>query len=226
MAEKPRVKAPKQRATTSSDDSARMRQLLLLGGVVAALVVAGVLFAAVGRGGGGPDEAAVRADLEAAGCTLQAVKAQPGRHSLTADGTAKWNTDPPTNGPHFGFDASGQLGTVVWGAYDDPLQLARVVHNLEHGGIYIFYGDEVSEAVVDQLRGFYDDHKNGTLLAPYPKLGDKVALGAWVAEGEGAKGYLAKCSAFDEGAFASFFKAFQFKGPERYPSGSMLPGDN
>jgi Protein of unknown function (DUF3105) len=226
MAEKPRVKAPKQRATTSSDDSARRRQLALLGGVVAALVVAGVLFAAVGRGGAGPDEASVRADLGAAGCTLQAVNAQPGRHSLTADGTAKWNTDPPTNGPHFGFDASGNLGTVVWGAYDEPLQLARVVHNLEHGGIYIFYGDEVSEAVVDQLRGFYDDHKNGTLLAPYPKLGDKVALGAWVSEGEGAKGYLAKCSGFDEGAFSSFFDAFQFKGPERYPSGSMLPGDN
>ena len=226
MAEKPRVKAPKQRATTSSDDSARMRQLLLLGGVVAALVIAGVLFAAVGRGGGGPDEASVRADLEAAGCTLQAVKAQPGRHSLTADGAAKWNTDPPTTGPHFGFDASGNLGTVVWGAYDEPLQLARVVHNLEHGGVYIFYGDEVSDSVVDQLRGFYDDHKNGTLLAPYPKLGDKVALGAWVAEGEDAKGYLAKCSAFDEGAFSSFFDAFQFKGPERFSSGSMLPGDN
>ena len=226
MAEKPRVKAPKQRATTSSDDSARMRQLLLLGGVVAALVVAGVLFAAVGRGGAGPDEATVRADLEAAGCTLQAVKAQPGRHSLTADGTAMWNTDPPTNGPHFGFDASGQLGTVVWGAYEEPLQLARVVHNLEHGGVYIFYGDEVSDTVVDQLRGFYDDHKNGTLLAPHPKLGDKVALGAWVAEGEEAKGYLAKCAAFDEAAFSSFFDAFQFKGPERYSSGSMLPGDN
>ena len=226
MAEKPRVKAPKQRATTSSGDSARKRQLLLFGGLAAAIVIAGVLFAAVGRGGGSPDEAGVRANLEAAGCTLQAVKAQPGRHSLTADGTAKWNTDPPTNGPHFGFDASGQLGTVVWGAYDEPLQLARVVHNLEHGGIYIFYGDEVSDAVVDQLQGFYDDHKNGTLLAPYPKLGDKVALGAWVSEGEDEKGYLAKCSAFDAAAFASFFDAFQFKGPERFSSGSMLPGDN
>jgi Protein of unknown function (DUF3105) len=226
MAEKPRVRAPKQRATTSSDDSARARKLALLGGVVAALAVAGVLFAAVGRGGAAPDEASVRADLQAAGCKLQAVKAQPGRHSLTADGTAKWNTDPPTNGPHFGFDASGNVGTVVWGAYDEPLQLARVVHNLEHGGVYIFYGDEVSDSVVDQLRGFYDDHKNGTLVAPYPKLGDKVALGAWVAEGEEAKGYLAKCATFDEAAFSSFFDAFQFKGPERYSSGSMLPGDN
>ena len=226
MADKPRVKAPKQRAATSSDDSARTRQLLLLGGAVAALAVVGVLFAAVGRGGGVPDQAAVRADLEAAGCTLQAVQAEPGRHSLTEDGTAEWNTDPPTNGPHFGFDTSGNVGTVVWGEYGEPLQLARVIHNLEHGGIYIFYGDEVSDSIVDELRAFYEEHKNGTLLAPYPKLGDKVALGAWVAEGEASKGYLAKCSAFDEGAFSSFFDAFQFRGPERFPSGSMLPGDN
>jgi hypothetical protein len=227
MADKPRVKAPKQRAATSSNDSARKRQqLLLLGAAVAALAVAGVLFAAVGRGGGVPDEAAVRADLEVAGCTLQAVEAQPGRHSLTEDGTAKWNTDPPTNGPHFGFDASGNVGTVVWGEYDEPLQLARVIHNLEHGGIYIFYGSDVSDSVVGELRAFYEDHKNGTLLAPYPKLGDTVALGAWVATGEGSKGYLAKCSGFDEGAFSSFFEAFQFRGPERFSASAMLPGDN
>ena len=220
------MKAPKQRATTKPDDSARRRQLLLFGGLAAALVAAAVLFAAVGRGGGAPDEAAVRADLEAAGCTLQVEKAQPGRHSLTADGTAEWNTDPPTSGPHFGFDASGNLGTVVWKEYDEPLQLARVIHNLEHGGVYIFYGSDVADSVVEELRAFYDDHKNGTLLAPYPKLGDEIALGAWVSEGEIANGYLAKCSAFDEAAYSSFLEAFQFKGPEHFPSSALLPGEN
>ena len=50
--------------------------------------------------------------------------------------------------------------------------------------IYIFYGDEVPEATVEQLLEFYDDHENGTVLAPYPKLGDKIALGAWVTDDE------------------------------------------
>ena len=168
--------------------------------------------------------------MEAAGCTLQSVKAQPGRHSLAPDGTGKWNTDPPTSGPHFGFNPNGSVGTVIWGAYDEPVQLARVIHNLEHGGIYIFYGDEVPEATVEQLLAFYDDHENGTVLAPYPKLGDKIALGAWVTDDEtgsestGGKGQLAKCSTFDDDAFSSFFSAFQFNGPERFPSGSLLPG--
>jgi hypothetical protein len=228
MAEKPRVKAPKQRHSSSSDASARRRTWTIAAaaaGVALGFAVVAVLLGLVG-GSDRPSEAAVRADLEAADCTLQAVKAQPGRHSLTADGTAKWNTDPPTSGPHFGFDASGNLGTVVWGAYEEPLQPARVVHNLEHGGIYIFYGDDVPDAVVEQLRTFYDGHKNGTLLAPYPKLGDKVALGAWVSDGDTKKGYLAKCSAFDQDAYSAFFSAFQYRGPERFPAGSMLPGDN
>jgi hypothetical protein len=226
MADKPRVKAPKQRASSRPDDSGRDRRLLYVGGALIVLAVGTAAVALVGFGGGEPSPEEVRADLVAAGCTLEAVDAQPGQHSLGPDETADWNTDPPTSGPHFGFDENGNLGTVIWGAYEEPLQLARVVHNLEHGGIYIFYGDDVPEATVEQLRAFYDDHERGTLLAPYPKLGDQIALGAWVSEGEEAKGYLAKCPRFDEKAFSSFFSGFQFKGPERFPASSLLPGNN
>jgi len=228
MPEKPRVKAPAKRTTVDPEASARKRRILfIVGGAGIALIAVVALVGLLGFGGGGVDEESVRADLVAGSCTLQAVAAQSGAHSLTADQTSDWNTDPPTNGPHYGGNsATGDAGTVIWGAYTEPLQLARVVHNLEHGGVYMFYGDEVPESVVEQLRTFYDRHKNGTLLAPYPKLGDKVALGAWVAEGGEAKGYLAKCTKFDEAAFSAFFSGFQFKGPERFSASSLLPGGN
>lgn len=200
--------------------------MLYVAGVIVVLAVFAAAVFLVGFGGGEPSPTEVRADLEAAGCTLKAVKAQRGQHTLGPDETADWNTDPPTSGPHFGFDEAGNLGTVIWGAYDEPLQLARVVHNLEHGGIYIFYGDKLPDAVVAELRDFYDSHERGTLLAPYPKLAGKIALGAWVSEDGGAKGYLAKCTAFDEKAFSSFFDGFQFEGPERFPADSLLPGNN
>ena len=227
MADKPRVRAPKQRASPRPDDPARNRRLLLygIGAVVALAALAAAVFL-VGFGGNDASPEKVRADLEAAGCTLQAVKAQRGQHSLGPDDTADWNTDPPTSGPHFGFDDAGNLGTVIWGAYEEPLQLARVVHNLEHGGIYIFYGDDVPDAVVAELRAFYDDHEQGTLLAPLPNLGDQIALGAWVSDDGEETGYLAKCSAFDEAAFSAFFSGFQFRGPERFPASSLLPGNN
>jgi len=226
MAEKPRVKAPKKRDAPKSGDGSD-RTLLMVAGIV--VVVA--LGAAAGgffllSGGSSPDAAGVRAKLEAAGCTLQAVKAEKGAHTLQPNGKANWNTDPPTSGPHFGFNPDGTPGTIIWGAYTEPVQLARVVHNLEHGGIYILYGNKVSEATIAQLQTFYDNHTTGTVMAPYPKLKDKIALGAWVASGGKATGYLAKCPRFDETAFDAFFGGFQFQGPERFPASSLLPGGN
>ena len=195
-------------------------------GAIVALAALGAAIFLTGFGGNDPSPEKVRADLEAAGCELQAVKAQRGQHTLGADETFDWNTEPPTSGPHFGFDDAGNLGTVIWGAYEEPLQLARVVHNLEHGGIYIFYGSEVPDAVVAELRRFYDSHERGTLLAPYPNLADEIALGAWVSEDGEEKAYLATCPAFDDAAFSAFFDGFQFKGPERFPASSLLPGNN
>lgn len=219
MADKPRVKAPKQRTATAHDPG-RNRRLLgfgaaAAGGLLGVVAVVGLL--GLG-GGGGPSEDEVRASLEAAGCTLQVAEALPGEHSVEPDGTSEtWNTDPPTTGPHYGIAA-------IFGIYDEPLQQARVVHNLEHGGIFIQYGDDVPEETVNALRDFYDRHKNGTIMAPLARLGDQFALGAWVAEGEGGNGYLAKCTAYDEEAVEAFFDAFQFRGPERFDPSQLQPG--
>jgi hypothetical protein len=215
MADKPRVKAPKQRTSQLGG-----------GGLVALLAIVGVAVL-LGLGSGDPSPSEVREKLVAAGCTLRSVEAQKGEHTLGPDDTFEWNTDPPTSGPHFGFDQNQNNGTVIWGAYTEPVQLARIVHNLEHGGIYIFYGDDVADPVVAELRAFYENHRNGTVLAPLPKLGDQIALGAWVSSSEeDERGYLAKCDAFDEEAFSAFFSAFQFRGPERFPADSLLPGGN
>ena len=79
-----------------------------------------------------------------------------------------------------------------------------------------------------ELQAFYAARENGTLLAPLPSLGSKIALGAWTtkspSEPDEGTAYLAKCTDFDEAAFAAFFAANQFRGPERFPSESMLPG--
>ncbi len=123
----------------------------------------------------------------------------------------------------------------MYGAYDEPVQTARLVHNLEHGAIYILYGSRVPAATVAELRRFTDAHQNGTILAPYPKLEDRIALGAWVAQGDrlsvssdDGSGVLATCRAFDRDAFEAFFDAFQFRGPESAfirPS-DMEPGES
>lgn len=193
--------------------------MLAVGGV-AVLAVVGI---AVALALGGDDGGDARAALEAAGCTLATSPALVGVHSVsTPDGSSdKWNTEPPTSGPHYAVPA-------VWGSFDDPVNPAQLVHNLEHGGIAVQYGRDVPAATVTELEEFVQENARGTVLAPYASLGSQVALGAWVTESatkpENGTAYLAKCSRFDETAFSAFFDAYQFQGPERFPPDTLLPG--
>jgi len=229
----PRPSGPKKKASVkvpgSGDDS--NRRLLIGIGIAAAVVViaGGLSFVLFGSGsgstgiGGGVSSADATRKLEVAGCTVKSVKSLVGDHSVpTPEGTSpKWNTSPPTSGPHYGQQA-------IWGSFTEPLLQAQVVHNLEHGGIFIQYGEDVPQATIDQLQEFYGEHQNGTLLAPMPSLGSTIALGAWTTKSasdpDDGTAYLVKCTDFDEAAYAAFFAANQFKGPERFPMSSLLPG--
>jgi len=225
-----RVQSPQRRSTPTTAADADRRRKLLYAALAAALVVAAIIGAALalGGGGGGDDGAeSVRVALVDAGCTLEAKPAQPGEHTTEIDATdnPKWNTDPPTTGPHYQVPA-------IFGEYDSPVQVAQSIHNLEHGGVFIYYGDDVPEATISQLSAFYNEDPTGLLLAPLPRLGDKIALGAWVtpdprpgAISEGGNGYLAECTEFDEGAFATFRDEFRFNGPERFPEDQLQPGN-
>jgi len=219
---------PHQKRTPPTQGGDRRAMLMLGIGGVAVLAIAAVALAFTLGGGGGSESGDARAALEAAGCTLTVKPGVPNvsDHSDFPNPDArspKWNTDPPTSGPHYGQ-------TVIYGAYSEPPQVGRLLHNLEHGAAYILYGDGVSAGTVQQLRAFYEKHARGTILAPYPRLGNQVALGAWLdpgldeAKSNRGSGVLAKCGAFDEKAFDEFLAAYQFKGPERFPSDSLLPG--
>ena len=221
MADKPRVKAPKQRAA-AVEGGRNTRTWAIVAGIVGLVIGLGVVAAAVGVVGGGgatTDTAGLRTTFQNAGCTLTVAPALKGVHSITdpSKTSPKWNTDPPTSGPHYAVPA-------VFGIYEEPIELARLVHNLEHGGIYILYGKDVPDATVEQLRSFYEAHKTGTIMAPLDRLGDKFALGAWVVDGDTHSGFLAKCTTFDENAVSTFFRSLQFRGPERFDPSQLQPG--
>jgi hypothetical protein len=231
MAQKPRVKAPKQRGSQRrAEDEAKKRRLYMLGGgtLVAVLAVVGIV-GLFGLGGSEASASEVRADLRAAGCTMKVVEAAPNSSNHSQDPEARspdWNTDPPTTGPHYGQ-------TLQYGSYTEPIDIARALHNLEHGAAYILFGNKVRDATVSQLQEFYADHATGTILAPYARLKNQIALGAWVVPGlpeasnDRGSGVLAKCKKFDEAAFSAFFDAFQFKGPESplFRPSDMQPGE-
>ena len=217
-----RVQAPKSRKDTRSSRA-----------IVVAAIAAGALVAVVAAAGyflvrdGEAQAKDVATTMRDAGCTYTTYPGlQSGVHIANPDATPKqWNSFPPTSGPHYGQ-------WVIWGDYSQPVRLAMSTHNLEHGGIVIFYGSGVGADQVEQLTRFYRDDPSAMLVAPLPKLGDKIAVTAWYAPNadkpdqadKDSKGVLAECTRYDENAFKTFRDTYRYKGPERIPPESLQPG--
>ena len=235
------VQAPKRRKRERHGlDPERRRNLLLYGGAAAgavALVVV-LVFVLGGRGGGSGgkgDPAAIAATMRAAGCQYKDVAAtSTGLHMQQEDQVITYNTYPPTSGEH-------HPAAVIWGAYSQPVDPRQVVHNMEHGGIVLWYGPEIPDAERRALTDFYNENPNGivvTPLDPSPKLvkfpqhtnlTTQIALTAWTASVEGgrieeSRGVVAICPRFDRSAFTAFRDQFRGKGPERFSVDSLRPG--
>jgi hypothetical protein len=125
-------------------------------------------------------------------------------------------TNPPSSGPHY----------PIWAAYKSyevAVPLGYLVHDLEHGGIVVFYNcpegcaDEVAKAqkVID---AFVDPlcsqsaavpgvlTSKRVTMSPNPKLTTRFAMAAW--------GHTLNADCVDEASFAAFLKIYFDRGPE------------
>jgi uncharacterized protein DUF3105 len=222
--------APK--TSTPEEDRKRLLVLVVIAasGVLALGAVVAFLALGSGSSSGSSDNSptAIAQTMRDAGCTFNTYPGLPNKsdHSDVPTPTTKvkWNSNPPTSGPHYGQWA-------LWGAYDRPVPLQMSTHNLEHGGIVMHYGPDVPQAEVEKLREFYRDDPNAMLLAPLPTMGDKIVLSAWYFDESKAgdknyygEGQQAKCTAVDAAAFKSFRDTFRYKGRERIPAENLQPG--
>src|SRR3989344_3509925 len=82
------------------------------------------------------------------------------------------NSTPPTSGPHYAQPAD-------WGVYEQPLLDERLVHNLEHGGIWLSYRDADDTALTAQLRDIADDYTLKVIMTPRPENDARIAVAAW-----------------------------------------------
>jgi hypothetical protein len=120
-------------------------RLLLIGGVV---VVGVLILALVLLFGGGPSTESGTQHPDDGGthvtigttCRSPAAPCGPNPYSST----------PATSGPH--WDPSG---IANWGVYSTPQNETQLIHNLEHGGIVIWYDPEaVDTEAVDALASY------------------------------------------------------------------------
>jgi hypothetical protein len=237
-----KVQAPQVRQKSSSSAPALPWTNILIGlGVVAIAALAIVLFVTVAGGAGSKKNVAakdvknVRAAMVAAGCTFTSSKADAAnQHMSSPDQKVKYDTFPPSSGVH-------NPTTAIWGNYRTPADPRQAVHNLEHGGIIVWYGPNISAKDRGELDAFYDEDSRGVLITPlqdpypgvsYPRhqpLGSRIALTTWTANTatpDAGRVYIAMCPHADVAAFAAFRDAFRGLGPERIPASAMSRGSN
>ena len=82
----------------------------------------------------------------------------------------------------------------------------------------IQYGNKVQQADIAKINDFWQADPNAMLVAPLPKLGNKIALTAWT--------QWAECTHFSQSAFTKFRSAFRYHGPESpvFPKSALEPG--
>ncbi len=210
------VQAPKARGSERSRPSLGGNGRWIAIALVAVLAIVAIV-AAVSLGSGKKKTAAkatptqLTSAMAAAGCTLHTYPSAGRGHitTLNPNPPIKYNSFPPTSGKHYYVPA-------VWGSYDAPVSEYQAIHNLEHGGVVIQYGKGVSKDAISQIGDFYQSDPTALLVAPLPKLGNKVALTAWT--------HLALCPGFDKKAFTAFRDAYRYQGPEKFPPSSLQPG--
>jgi hypothetical protein len=200
------VQVPKVRTAPRDERRTRMILLAVAGSALLLAAVVGAFFL---FSGGGSANSGTIATLREAGCSYQNPKAQSRDHVDALPPNYKPNSVPRSSGPH-----SAQ--TLIFGPYTDVVPELNAVHNLEHGGVIIWFGPKVPQTTINEINAFYIDDPNGLIVAKHPKIGDDIALVAWT--------HVARCPRFDEDAAERFIDSFRGKGPEPFEISDLQPG--
>ncbi|MDH5597210.1 MAG: DUF3105 domain-containing protein [Candidatus Peregrinibacteria bacterium] len=116
---------------------------------------------------------------------------------------AEYNSNPPTSGPHF-TDWHRE-----WKFYEEELPIGGVLHNMEHGGVAIFYQPDIPQETKDLLAEFTKDNFK-TIAGAKADLPAPIAIAAW--------GVYELFQDFDEAAMKRFYKRNLNHAPENvYP---------
>ena len=113
-----------------------------------------------------------------------------------------YNSNPPTSGVHW-------PAPVKNGIYNDPLPDEQLIHNLEHGYIWIAYKRDVSDEVKNKLTEIVNEDDWKIVMAPRPTNDKPVILAAW--------GRNLKMDEPDFDKIKQFIETYRDRGPERTP---------
>ena len=120
----------------------------------------------------------------------------------------KYNSDPPTSGPHYPNEA--QVGFYDSNIYQYPA--GYLVHNLEHGYIIFWYNcaslnESACTELKSQIKAVMDGVNNVKVIAyPWDSIDVPVVITSW--------GRLQKMETFDAAQARAFYKTNLNRSPE------------
>lgn len=94
-----------------------------------------------------------------------------GKEHLHEGTPISYHTNPPTSGDHW-------PRPVALGIYDFPLPDEQIVHNLEHGAIWISYNG-IDDKTKQALENIAKKYPNGVVMTPRSENDKKIALASW-----------------------------------------------
>lgn len=132
----------------------------------------------------------------------EAIADQGAQHIAIGAEHEPYNSNPPTSGPHYAEPAK-------WGIYEESLADEQLIHNLEHGGIWISYRDATDQDLIAKLKDVASDYTVKLIMTPRSENDSAIAVAAW--------GRLLKLDSFDQRQIQDFIKTFINQGPEQVP---------
>jgi len=188
-------------------------RLLAIGGVLLAGVLVIVLVLLMGSGAN-PNAGVAQAD-DGAAHIGDGLSCRDDPAACGASGTP-YSSLPATSGPHWGTPTN-------WGVYTTPANESQLIHNLEHGGIVIWYDPSLDSASVDTLVRYVETQtasgvsgRYKFILTPWggaDPLPAPVVATAWR--------YLLQLESADTDAIGEFARARYGRSPE--PNGGPGP---
>ena len=141
------------------------------------------------------------ANAEAAGCgEIEEFPELSRDHIQEGSEHEPYNSEPPTSGPHYASPAEAQF-------FESPVEPERVVHNLEHGQIVIWYQSDLPESTIDSLQEMVEDAAPFVLATPYSGAEQPIVYTAW----QNSLG----CEQPSTAVLENFRERFQGQGPEK-----------
>lgn len=121
------------------------------------------------------------------------------QHIQSGEAHPAYNSNPPTSGWHYPQPAP-------WGIYQEILPDETVIHNMEHGGIWISYRNVKDQETIRQLEDIARRYPDHVIMTYRPTDDTSIVIAAW--------GRLLTLDTLDSQQIYNFINRYRLHGPE------------